>query len=155
VYRQTDSKHVHIKSNDHVKECIAMGCFPSSRNFPTIEYSDRPGYDYTMKYYPKQKSLKTALKPSEWSKYQDLRNIFRGINYQYNSGYKTLHNAFKGIKNRTLRKHMKSALDALANYGEDVCFEISPRNVAVSNTGVLILLDVFFLESQLQKVTEE
>jgi hypothetical protein len=49
---------------------------------------------------------------------------------------------------------MLDALDACANYGNDVCFEISPRNVAVKN-GKLVLMDCFFMADKLQEIQAE
>lgn len=145
VYRQGNDKYVHIRTNDNVKECMAMGWFPTSHNFPTIKESNKQGYDYMMRYYPKQSSLKNTLKPSEWAKYQELRKLWNDNRYadDYNDWYA----AFKTIKNRTLRGHMIAALDSLANFGSDIGFEISPRNVAVSPAGNLVLRDVFFFHT--------
>ena len=42
-------------------------------------------------------------------------------------------------------------IQGLRDYGEDICFEISPRNVAVDN-GKLILLDCFFKRSALDEL---
>ena len=44
------------------------------------------------------------------------------------------------------------AIDAMCNYGSDVSFEISPRNIAADKDGNLILLDCFFIKSQLSNV---
>ena len=150
VYKKGNK--VFIKSNDAQKECMALGWFPSSRLFPKIKFSDN-GFDYEMKYYKKHKSLKTALKPTEWEKYQELRRIFIQNKFSAPRIQSIDHwiNAFKKIKNKTLRKHMCNALEAMGNYGPDVCFEISPRNVAISNTGNLILLDCFFMKHQLEE----
>lgn len=149
VYREGNSQVVYLKSDDKVKECMAFFPF-TGRCFPTVKLSDKEGYDYLMKYYPKHRSLKSALKPKEWEKYKDLRHIF---NRYSNVGYFTLRDSFKNIQNRTLKSNMLDALDNLANYGEDICFEIQPRNVAVSPTGNLVLLDVFFIQEQLIKKT--
>ena len=152
VYHNDNEKHVHIKSDDYVKECMAMGWFPNARCFPKVKESTEHGYDYMMTYYPKHTSLKKSLKPAEWAKYQELRRIFDEYAYDSEADYFTWRKAFKTIKNRTLRKHMLEALDSLADYGQDIKFEISPRNVAVSPARNLILLDVFFFRSQLQEV---
>jgi hypothetical protein len=145
VYKQGST--VYIKSDDYVKECMAQGWFPNSRLFPKIKFSDHSDYDYEMRYYSKIKSLKNTLKPAEWEKYKELRNISN----LWESGYRNLYQAFKTIKNKSLRTGLLSALDALTNYGEDICFEISPRNVAVSPAGNLILLDCFFMQSQVDE----
>jgi hypothetical protein len=46
---------------------------------------------------------------------------------------------------------LNEQIDGLMNYGADIRFEISPRNVAVKN-GKLILLDCFFFASKLREV---
>lgn len=51
-------------------------------------------------------------------------------------------------KFRKQRDHLLAAIDALYNYGDDVCFEISPRNVT-AHKGKLILLDCFLMKSHL------
>lgn len=77
VYRK-NAKTVLIKSVDPVKECMAMGWFPSSRMFPKIARvaildDDQGTALYEQRYYPKVKSLKAALKPMEWEFYKELR----------------------------------------------------------------------------------
>jgi len=59
---------------------------------------------------------------------------------------------FSKVTNITLRNSLQEAIDACANYGSDIKFEISPRNVAVKN-GNLILLDCFFVGSKQIEVT--
>ena len=151
VYRQGNSKFVHIKTCDPAKECMAMGWFPNARCFPKVKESNKPGYDYKMTYYPKTQGLKQALRPKEYAKYQALRSLFNDFSY---GGYEfdELYKAFEGLKDKTLSYNMCEALNALSNYGSDVKFEISPRNVAVTATGTLILLDVFFFKSKLWEV---
>lgn len=145
-------KRVVLKSSDPIKECMAKGWFPASFNFPTVDYYGDAG-DYVMKHYPKVKSLKNNLRPSEWLKYQQLRKVANGAGF-CKSGTEFYHwtDQFKKLTNRTLRSNMQYALEACSNYGIDVCFEISPRNVAVSSTGTLILLDCFFIKSKLLEI---
>jgi len=50
---------------------------------------------------------------------------------------------------KTAKTALIDAVSALTNYGSDICFEISPRNIAVTKTGNLILLDCFFMRSKL------
>lgn len=147
VYHEVGSKFVYIRSNDPVKECMANGWFPRSNLFPIVIEADKAGYDYKMKYYEKCSSLKSSLKPKELIKYQNLRNLFQYIYYNsLNCDYHNLYSAFKTIKNKSIRTALLGAIDALSNYGQDIGFEISPRNVAVSPSGNLILLDCFFMQ---------
>jgi hypothetical protein len=137
---------VYLKSDCPAKECMAHGWFPNSRLFPKVKFSDEPGFDYEMKYYPAVRSLKKALKPAEWDKYKVLRDIFDHNSYIPLSISLSRHwmDKFKTIKIKPLRLAMIEAMEAMMNYGENIGFEISPRNVRVSRAGNLILLDCFY-----------
>lgn len=159
VYRK-NAKTVLIKSVDPVKECMAMGWFPSSRMFPkttrvAILDDDQGTALYEQRYYPKVKSLKTALKPAEWEFYQALRGINTFHCFGWND-YKTLDaliNLISNLPSKYARKKaaLLGAIDALTNYGPDIRFEISPRNVAAHN-GNLVLLDCFFMAEKMKEV---
>lgn len=147
VYKKGNNK-VLIKSVDPVKECMSLGWFPNSSLFPKIERvakSDCGEYSfYEEKYYPKVSSLKNNLLPNEYEFYKTLRNLHPTM------GYNRLFEAFDKLPSKFARKkaHLKEAIDGLSSYGEDICFEISPRNVAVHNKK-LVLLDCFFMETAL------
>lgn len=146
AYLQKDNKTVILKSTDYIKECMSLGWFPNSMYFPKVERLDQG--IYKMKKYDKPKSLKNSLKPKQYEIYKELRNL--SIGYIKNS-YNNLdewRKQFNTISNKTVKNALNDAIDACSNYGSDVCFEISPRNVAVSKTGNLILLDCFFIASQ-------
>lgn len=145
VYRKGNSKNVYIKTNDYVKEAMCLW-FENSRLFPKIQHSDIEGFDYKMKYYPKHTSLKLSLKPKEYQKYLLLRD-FNGT-----QDFNILWDTFSTIKIKSLKKNLLDALSALSNYGFDIVFEISPRNVSVSPTGNLVLLDCFYIQSQLKDI---
>lgn len=147
-YRAGNSNKVLIKSDCPAKECMSLGWFGNSRLFPKVkqELIDNKGnYFYSMPYYKKQKSLKNSLIKKDYELYKFLRG------FHVTSGYHKLYKAFSKIKNRRVRTALLEALDGLANFGDDITFEISPRNVAVSNTGRLILLDCFFFINQLNE----
>lgn len=156
VYRQTKKK-VLIKSTDNVKECLSMGWMPDHAMFPTTErvgVSDCGEYQfYEQKYYPKVSSLKNNLSSFEWEFYKALRELFICKDFSPNPHtlHQEWHDAFDTLPGKFWRKRelLKEALDGLANYGSDICFEISPRNVAASG-GKLVLLDCFFFKSQLK-----
>ena len=160
VYRK-NAKTVLIKSIDPVKECMAIGWFPSSRMFPkttrvAILDDDQGAALYEQRYYPKAKSLKAALKPTEWEFYQELRETQSNINHFLGDYYKaldSLRSLIKALPGKYARKKsaLLGAIDALTNYGPDIRFEISPRNVAVHN-GRLILLDCFFMAGKMKEV---
>lgn len=145
VYRISKSK-VLISSRDNVKECMGLGWFPKSPMFPSIKCIDFTGERklYTSRYYPKVTSLRNTLDTREYEFYKVLRALERGRGYaHWYAQFQGIPPYFKGKK-----KVLQSALDSLANYGDDVCFEISPRNVAV-HKGKLILLDCFYFDRQL------
>lgn len=141
------NNRVLLKSTCFIKECMSLGWFPNSSLFPKITKIGEGLYD--MKYYQRIRSLKKSLIPQHYQYYQMLRKI----NFDCTDFYKTREN-FDKIPNKYLKNIMHSALDACSNYGDDVCFEISPRNVAVTNNGRLILLDCFFIRSQLKEKTK-
>lgn len=149
AYLRNDNK-VLLKSTDYIKECMAMGWFPNSRLFPKVSFSDNRN-EYIMKYYPRVKSLKTSLNPKDYEIYKELRAIHLNLP----KGYDSLHKVFTTISNKRVKEALLGALDACANYGVDVFFEISPRNVSVSKAGRLVLMDCFFMESQLLKIQKD
>ena len=150
VYRKSD-REVLIKSRDPVKECMSLTWFPNSRIFPTLTKigTDDDGlYSfYVSKYYQRVRSLKSSVAADDWEFYNILRQlpVAPGYNHWYLQ-FSLIPNKFKGK-----RKALLGAVDALANYGSDICFEISPRNVAAQNNK-LVLLDCFYLKSALQEV---
>lgn len=159
VYRK-NAKTVLIKSIDPVKECMAMGWFPNSHMFPkttrvAILDDDQGTALYEQRYYSKVKSLKDALKPAEWEFYRVLRDVRNNVN-RFLDDYKaldSLQTLISNLPNKYARKKaaLLGAIDALTNYGPDVRFEISPRNVAAHN-GNLILLDCFFMGKKVEEV---
>jgi hypothetical protein len=154
VYQHGRNK-VLIKSRDSVKECMAMGWFPTSPMFPALKRvgsSDCGEFQlYEEKFYPKVKSLKSALSSFEWEFYRELRVINEEWKDPKISWYQHFQGRFASLpgKFHHKRDRLLEALDGLSNYGEDMVFEISPRNVTVHNKK-LVLLDCFFMESQLK-----
>jgi len=147
VYRVSE-KEVIIKSFCPAKECMAL-FFDKSKYFPPIERIDYQ--EYKMPYYDKVSSLKTTLKPKQYQLYLELRKL--SIPYTTNR-YNKLNeweNQFKTIKDKILRNNLLMAVGELSNYGQDISFEISPRNVAVKN-GNLILLDCFYSSDLVNKI---
>jgi hypothetical protein len=147
------TNEVLLKSKDHVKECMAHGWFPSSRFFPVVKFVDQGIYE--MEYYPKVRSLKDTLDREDYRLYRQLRELFLSFKApsnkhflmdEWHKAFDTLHDDFAEA-----RETLKEALDACSNYGSDVNFEISPRNVAVRE-GKLILLDCFYIQSQIEQV---
>ena len=155
VYRHTHNT-VLIKSVDNVKECMSLGWFPDTPMFPSIERigqsDDGITQFYTERYYDKVKSVRSNLTQFEYQFYSELRKI--SVPYTTNEdGFTFLHKAFSDLPNKFWRKKelLKEALDGLANYGNDIRFEISPRNIAIHGKK-LVLLDCFFFISQLEEI---
>jgi hypothetical protein len=159
-YRVSRNKVI-LKSTDPIKECMSLGGFPSSRLFPTVtsvdsSYSnDTPFSHYEMKYYPKVKSLKTALQSADYKMYTELRALAGAVIHgsaSHDTGYHMLYKQFLTISSKRLREALLGAIAGCATYGDDIALEISPRNVAVTASGKLILLDCFFMKSELKSI---
>lgn len=151
AYLLPDGETVKLVTNDPCKECAAMFA-PDSPIFPKLECDGYEGEKrvYRMKYYPKVKSLKNSLTPRDYRLYGLLRKVTLSLwgPDAYLAKFidkveEILPEEFANEK-EAIREHV----DALNNYGDDMKFEISPRNVAVDN-GKLILLDCFFKVSYL------
>lgn len=151
-YQASDNK-VLLVSSDPVKEVMSCGWFPSSRLFPKVTKVDSTATHnyYEMKYYPKVTSLKNTLDTNNYNLYKELRALSVELSMNIYDGYQNTYKAFTKIKTLRLREAMLGALDACSHCGSDIGFEISPRNVAVSN-GKLILLDCFFMKGKLLEV---
>ncbi|AGO47451.1 hypothetical protein Phi19:3_gp047 [Cellulophaga phage phi19:3] len=150
AYMQEDKKTVVLKSTDYIKECMANNWFPESKHLPQIEIIEQ--YLYKMPLYNRPKSLKNNLKPSQYKIYKELRGLSIGFIENRHHLMDAWHKEFDKITNKTIRNLLKECLDACANYGSDIQFEISPRNVAIDNKGNLILLDCFFIQSQANEI---
>jgi hypothetical protein len=147
VYLNDDNETVKIMSCCYAKECLALFGYGDSRLWPKLERVDSDEYsEYRGKYYPRVSGLKRNLCADDWKIYQTLRNL-----PTFGKDYYGLYEVFSTIEDESLQETMLQALDALADYGSDMAFEISPRNVAIDGDK-LILLDVFFFKSQLKSL---
>lgn len=151
AYLRDDGK-VLLKSIDPIKECMAEGYFPDSHLFPKIKFTDKYN-EYLTTYYPRKKSLLQSLKPSHYEFYKELCTLYHNETYS-TRGLWDIIETFSHIKCKRKREILTRAAEACCNYvsPEDLFFEISPRNVAVSKTGGLILLDVFFCRNTRDKI---
>lgn len=149
---------VFLESTCPIKECMSLGWFPESTLFPEIERLDdiekqsKIVYTYKMEFYPKPLSLKTELEPREYLLYQELRKLKITPPMNRHLLFNEWHKAFNSLPDefRLESEILREALDACGNFGSDIAFEISPRNVRVKN-GKLILLDCFFSVSKLNE----
>lgn len=144
VYR--DGEDVIVKSSCWAKECNALFGYGDSELWPEIvqlEYGEVP--TYRMPYYEQPKSLKTALLPDQYDLYKALKAHGDAFTFRFRESEYERYNRF--FAHWEPFPFMQQAIEALSNYGNDMRFEISPRNVAVKD-GKLILLDVWFFASQ-------
>jgi hypothetical protein len=152
AYLQNDGS-VLIKTVDRVKEAMANGFFPSHRLFPTLEHVDSGDvYQYyKMKFFPKVGSLKKGLTSRQYRLYKVLYDL-QAPDCEYNDRHQEWHKIFDTLPSefKAEREAIQDAMNGLSNYGTDISFEISPRNVAIQGRK-LILLDCFFLVNDLIK----
>lgn len=150
---RVSKRRVELHSVDPIKECMALGWFPDSYLFPEVERVESEVY--SMKYYERKASLKNNLSKRQW----ELYNCLRDLKVDYSSRYKLhshWHKAFSTIpaKFKAEREALRDALDACSNYGSDIAFEISPRNVATQGNKI-VLLDCFFVLSKLDELRSD
>jgi hypothetical protein len=149
-----ESGRVLLRSCCPIKECMALGWFPDSPLFPVLGRVDYGVYE--MEFYPKVSSLKNSLDEGEYEIYRTLKRLSDSRPFwerpddAYHAWYKVFDSELIG----DLRDTMISALEACANMGSDIGFEISPRNIAVKD-GKLVLLDVFFSIGKLLEVRDK
>lgn len=178
VHKRPGDNFVTIISRDKAKECAAIfglnsEDLPESKIlFPDISYSKLPeskkaesilekrGFEdykiYQIKYFPVVKSLKRGLKTNFWEFYKKLYFIWESYPYNNNNWERIDYykKEFAKIDDEIKGKYgaaIINALETLINYGDDVWFEISPRNVRVDTNGRLVLLDVFFFRGDMQR----
>ena len=155
VYRNLNEKIVTIVSSDLTKECYCYASY--SRLFPNMRQIDQGVYQ--MEYLERKSSLKNNLTPCQWRLYKKLRSIHDYIAFKYPRNPYDYHSFLYEVFSEKMpsefsneKEQILQMLDNLADYGSDICFEISPRNVAVKSKK-LIMLDCFFFRSQLEEKT--
>lgn len=163
VYQSDEvgSDHVIILSNDRAKEALSFNWHDNETGiFPTLEKVDYTGdfFVYTQKFYPRIRAWKKALDADQYRLYCDLKEVFNdtcmNVKNEYDRYY-MLYNAFdKSPIREDYKQDILSMIDSLANFGADIGFEISPRNIAIEN-GKLILLDCFFFTTDLLKARKK
>ena len=152
--------NVLLKSRDVVKECIANGWFPDSEHLPEIARCNLEADDsyntrcYESPRYVTNRSVKSIVCEKDYHEiYLPLVKMFkdapwhglshgeRQIEFHTAIDCSTVRDDIKGI--------IKDCYDALLSYDHCVGFEISPRNVAATQPGTLILLDCFYIVTHL------
>ena len=155
VYSNDNIDYVVINKNDYIKEAMAFEWFPESIHFPKIEELEIEGeYYWKMKKYNKTKKIKGLLNDQDYKFYTELRNIFKTkpiIKNKYDS-LDVLYKLFsESLLTDDQKELMLEALSACSNYGSDIGFEISSRNIFIEN-GNLILADCFYIISQAEEI---
>ena len=155
VYFNDNIDYVIINKNDYIKEAMAFDWFPESIHFPKIEDIEIEGeYYWKMKKYNKTKKIKGLLNNQDYKFYTELRIIFKTkpiIKNKYDS-FNVLYKLFsESSLTEDQKELMLGALSACSNYGSDVGFEISPRNIFIDD-GTLILADCFYIISQAEEI---
>ena len=158
IYSADALDYVIITKKDYIKEAMGVEWFPESRYFPKIEEIEIEGdYYWKMKKYNKTKKIKGLLNDDDYKFYQELRKIVKNkpiIKNKYDN-YIVLYELFsESSLTEDQKELMLNALTACSNYGSDVDFEISPRNIFI-DSGRLILADCFFIISQAEEIRKK
>jgi len=141
-----------LKTNDPVKECMALGWFPESRLFPEVKFENSLETEdeftvYKMERFETGRAVKAMLCKEDYEGlYLPLRQVFKNF-FKSKQGNNI---QFRELLEKTslleeIKEDLLWAFEACMNYSSNVFFEISPRNIAAKD-GKLILLDCFFIE---------
>lgn len=144
-----------LRTIDPVKECMALGCFPDSELFPKVSRTNFEDLHNSFQVfespvYLQGRSMKALVCKEDWEEvYLPLVKLYQTINYGY-SVYEWHHSFIQAVDNcvglrADAKEAVKEAYEACMNFSEKVKFEISPRNVAATEDGKLILLDCFYI----------
>lgn len=153
AYLYQEQAKVILKSRCYIKECMALGWFPYNELFPSIKFADIE-YDvntefkvYDMPLYVHGQSVKSNVCKEDYEGiYIPLRKIQYVIDYADFEEQLTTVGVSEDVKEALLE-----AYSVCTNCGSDVGWEISPRNVAATADGKLILLDCFYIKSQIRR----
>ncbi|GGE71441.1 hypothetical protein [Klebsiella phage KL01] len=143
-----DNGRVQLHSCCPFKECMAHGWFPESDLFPKLTFIDVGVYE--MDYLTSVTAPKRQLNEASYKLYKALQLVYGDYDaIDYFSIYKSMEKHLEGFKEL---EEVLEALDACSNWGTDIGFEISPRNISVDDKGNLILADCFFHRPTLTEV---
>ena len=152
AYLKKDGR-VLLKSRDKVKACMSERFFPKSKLFPKIKRVYWHEWEnileditvYEMKYYPKLTKPSQQLNYKHYRLYKLLRNVRATTREDLMQEFRKL-----PVENYIISA-LCEAVNAISNYDCNVVFEISPRNVSYTPSGRLILLDCFFIYSDIRR----
>jgi hypothetical protein len=145
-----------LRTTDPVKECISFDWFPDSSLFPEVKRTDFEDNDelyniYESPLYLQGRSMKSLICTEDWNEvYLPLRSLQNTILWGWDSNnwyYKFIEavDACEGLR-KDAKEDIKEAYTACMNYSTRVRFEISPRNIAATREGNLVLLDCFYIK---------
>lgn len=147
-----------IKTDDKIKECISLGWFPDSVHIPNISRTDLDDENlnvYVSERYTTSRSVKSILCGEDYELYKQLRNMCQKMTWTYKNHYEWQNDFTKAVRQYVKNEYHQELLiqcyEACMNFGYDVRFEISPRNVAANKDKRLILLDCFYIYSDLKR----
>lgn len=130
-----------IKSEDPIKDCIAVFC--EGDRLPELVKVDYGVFECPK--YVVGRGIVGKLTPEDRADYQTLRKLASGLRLQR---YKWHEQITQAIEQADLQADVRESLESViyrsADYTDWVGFEISPRNIAINKSGKLILLDLFF-----------
>ena len=151
VYRKGNDPFVTVVSRDPAKEAFSFDWHTPHHLIPEITAIDNDVY--TMPFYPRVLSPKKQLTPHSYSFYTYLRKMTRtGFSrITRETSYDILYRLFNGIPVEFKKEKivLHDMLRVLSNFGDDMIFEISPRNISCTKSGDLILRDCWFFLSRI------
>lgn len=164
---------INDSSQDYAKELVAMAYEDSGGN-PYIPRIRKLGWNATQTFYEMplyNAPLKKSASPKAWNQYLAIRKCWKEAEAETVSysakrriarkhlGYQIMQGTVdKARKHKGIPSKLVQALEALqhtaANYGADYSFEFSPRNLATTARGRLILLDSVFSQEAVGRVLQ-
>lgn len=148
AYLYQEQGKVLLESRCPVKECMALRWFPDSRLFPEVSFSELEDTEtFEMPLYTTGRSVKKLICKEDYEGiYLPLRKV---------SNVKDREDFINQLKEASVAEDLIEVLveayEACMNYEYNPGFEISPRNVAATADGKLILLDCFYIKSQIRR----
>lgn len=113
-------------------------------------YGDK--YVYLMPYY---RNI-TAKDKEAWKQYRELKNFRESISsFAHKCQHDVNLEVLKFIPKSPIRNALELLLNWSTNYGDQIGWEFSPRNLGVDSRGNLILRDVMFDCEKIEKIWKE
>lgn len=150
AYKYNEDVYIYTKvgnnNTDYSKMAIAEWADLDNQHMPQIEKIDSNDDNYYLYRMPFYYPL-TAKSCKAWNEYKKLKSAW------YNSsdnrfGYIRNQNIINECYNQNVDSSIIDALESInnacTNYDDCYFFEFSPRNLAIDESGNLILLDVIF-----------